>query len=44
MIESWARILSDVEQNDPSVARWKIVWEKVQQGLAAAARNSIHCG
>jgi hypothetical protein len=23
-------ILSDIEKNDPSVARWKIVWEKVQ--------------
>jgi hypothetical protein len=23
-------ILSDVEKNDPSVARWKIVWEKVE--------------
>jgi hypothetical protein len=23
-------ILSDVEKDDPSVARWKIVWEKVQ--------------
>ncbi len=23
-------IFSDVEQNDPSIARWKIVWEKVQ--------------
>jgi hypothetical protein len=23
-------ILSDVEKNDPSVARWTIVWEKVQ--------------
>jgi Lipocalin-like domain len=23
-------ILSDVEKNDPSVARWKIVWEKAQ--------------
>lgn len=23
-------ILSDNEKNDPSVARWKIVWEKVQ--------------
>jgi hypothetical protein len=23
-------VLSDVEKNDPSVARWKIVWEKVQ--------------
>ena len=23
-------ILSDVEKNDPTVARWKIVWEKVQ--------------
>jgi Lipocalin-like domain len=22
-------VLSDVEKNDPSVARWKIVWEKV---------------
>jgi lipocalin-like protein len=22
-------ILSDIEKNDPSVARWKIVWEKV---------------
>lgn len=24
-------ILSDVEKNDPAVARWKIVWEKAQQ-------------
>ena len=23
-------ILSDIKKNDPSVARWKIVWEKVQ--------------
>jgi hypothetical protein len=23
-------VLSDVEKNDPAVARWKIVWEKVQ--------------
>jgi len=23
-------VLSDVEKDDPSVARWKIVWEKVQ--------------
>jgi hypothetical protein len=23
-------ILSDIEKNDPSVARWKIVWEKVK--------------
>jgi len=23
-------ILSDVEKNDPTVARWKIVWEKVR--------------
>jgi len=23
-------ILSDVEKNDPAVARWRIVWEKVQ--------------
>jgi hypothetical protein len=23
-------ILSDVEKNDPTVARWKIVWEKVK--------------
>jgi hypothetical protein len=23
-------ILSDVEKNDPSIARWKIVWEKVE--------------
>ena len=23
-------ILSDIEKNDPSVASWKIVWEKVQ--------------
>ena len=23
-------VLSDVEKNDPSVARWKIVWEKVR--------------
>jgi hypothetical protein len=23
-------ILSDVEKNDPSVARWTVVWEKVQ--------------
>jgi hypothetical protein len=23
-------VLSDVEKNDPSVARWKLVWEKVQ--------------
>ena len=23
-------ILSDVEKNDPTVARWKIVWEKAQ--------------
>jgi len=23
-------ILSDVEKNDPAIARWKIVWEKVQ--------------
>jgi hypothetical protein len=23
-------ILSDVEENDPSVSRWRIIWEKVQ--------------
>jgi Lipocalin-like domain len=23
-------ILSDVEKNDPTIARWKIVWEKVE--------------
>jgi hypothetical protein len=23
-------IFSDIEKNDPSIARWKIVWEKVQ--------------
>jgi Lipocalin-like domain len=28
--ESGRLILSDVERNDPSVARWTIVWEKVQ--------------
>ena len=27
--ESGRLILSDVEKNDPSVARWTIVWEKV---------------
>ena len=28
-LEGSRLILSDVEKNDPSVARWKIVWEKV---------------
>jgi hypothetical protein len=28
--ESGRLILSDVEKDDPSVARWKIIWEKVQ--------------
>jgi len=30
VLEGRHLILSDVEKNDPSVARWKIVWEKVQ--------------
>jgi Lipocalin-like domain len=28
--ENGRLILSDVEKDDPSVARWKIIWEKVQ--------------
>ena len=28
--ESGRLVLSDVEKNDPAVARWKIVWEKVK--------------
>lgn len=30
VFESGHLVLSDVEKDDPSVARWKIVWEKVQ--------------
>jgi len=29
-LEGRRLILSDVEKDDPAVARWKIVWEKVQ--------------
>jgi len=29
LLEGRRLILSDVEKNDPSVARWKIVWEKL---------------
>lgn len=29
-LENGRLILSDVEKNDPSVARWKIVWEKAR--------------
>lgn len=28
--ENGRLVLSDVEKNDPTVARWKIVWEKVR--------------
>jgi hypothetical protein len=31
VFEDWRLIFSDVEINEPSVTRWKIVWEKVQQ-------------
>ncbi len=31
-------VFSDVEKDDPSVTRWKIVWEKVQHG---ASRPSV---
>jgi len=30
ILEGRRLILSDVEKDDPKVARWKIVWEKVQ--------------
>jgi len=30
VFEGGRLVLSDVEKNDPAVARWKIVWEKVQ--------------
>jgi Lipocalin-like domain len=30
VLEGQRLILSDVEKDDPSVTRWKIVWEKVQ--------------
>ena len=30
VFEGGRLVLSDVEKNDPVVARWKIVWEKVQ--------------
>ena len=26
-------IFSDVEKNDPSISRWKIVWERVRQDV-----------
>jgi Lipocalin-like domain len=30
VLEGQRLILSDIEKDDPSVTRWKIVWEKVQ--------------
>jgi len=30
VFEGQRLVLSDVEKNDPTVARWKIVWEKVR--------------
>ncbi len=30
-LEGQRLILSDVEKNDPSIARWKLVWEKVTE-------------
>jgi hypothetical protein len=30
VFEGGRLVLSDIEKDDPSVARWKIVWEKVK--------------
>lgn len=34
-------VFSDVEKDDPSVARWKIVWEKVQQDASRPSMAQV---